>query len=146
MIVVDAGGALENAIVGELMCGWAEKRGVAGIVIDGAIRDSESLSEGDFPVYAAGVTHRGPWKDGPGEINVVVSVGGMVVHPGDLVAGDHDGIVAISPEDAERVITATEAHNRKEQATLVAIAAGTWDRKWVDEMLKARGCDLSRVS
>ena len=71
VIVVDAGGALENAIIGELMSGWAEKRGVAGMVIDGAIRDSEALSEGDFPVYAAGVTHRGPWKDGPGEINVV---------------------------------------------------------------------------
>ena len=64
---------------------------------------------------AAGVTHRGPYKDGPGEINVVVSVGGMVVRPGDLVAGDHDGVVAI--------------------------AAGTWDRTWVDEALKARGCD-----
>jgi RraA family protein len=146
VIIVDAGGALENAIVGELMCGWAEKRGVAGIVIDGAIRDSESLSDGDFPVYAAGVTHRGPWKDGPGEINVAISVDGMVVHPGDLIAGDHDGIVAISPADAERVITATEAHNRKEQASMQAIAAGNWDRKWVDEMLKARGCDLSRVS
>jgi RraA family protein len=142
VIVVDAGGALENAIIGELMAGWAEKRGVAGIVIDGAIRDSEALSEGDFPVYAAGVTHRGPYKDGPGEINVTVSVGGMVVRPGDLVAGDHDGIVAIAPEDAERVIAASEAQHRKEQASLEAIAAGTWDRKWVDVALKARGCDM----
>ena len=146
VIVVDAGGALDNAIIGELMSGWAQKRGVAGIVIDGAIRDSEILSDGDFPVYAAGVTHRGPWKDGPGEINVVVSVGGMVVSPGDLVAGDHDGVVAIRPEDAERVIAGAEAQHKKEQAALAAIAAGTWDRKWVDEALKARGCDLSRVS
>ena len=141
VIVVDAGGALENALVGELMAGWARKRGVAGFVIDGAIRDSEALSEGDFPVYAAGVTHRGPWKDGPGEINVVVSIAGMVVCPGDLVAGDHDGVVAIPAEDAERVIAAAEAQNRKEQAALAAIGAGTWDRSWVDEALKARGCD-----
>ncbi len=146
VIVVDAGGALENAIIGELMSGWAEKRGVAGIVIDGAIRDSETLSEGDFPVYAAGVTHRGPWKDGPGEINVPVSIGGMVVNPGDLVAGDHDGVIAISPEDAERVIAAAEAQYKRERAALAAIAAGDWDRKWVDEALKARGCDLSQVS
>src|SRR5512137_2904717 len=82
VIVVDAGGALENAIIGELMAGWAAKRGVAGIVIDGAIRDSEVLSAGDFPVYAAGVTHRGPWKDGPGEINVPVCIDGMAVMPG----------------------------------------------------------------
>ena len=92
VIVVDAGGALENAIIGELMAGWAQKRGLAGFVIDGAIRDSEALAEGDFAVYAAGVTHCGPYKDGPGEINVVVTVGGMVVRPGDLVAGDHDGV------------------------------------------------------
>ena len=143
VIVVDAGGALENAIIGELMSGWAQKRGVAGFVIDGAIRDSEALAEGDFPVYAAGVTHRGPYKDGPGEINVVVAVGGMVVRPGDLVAGDHDGVVAIAQEDAERVIAAAEAQHRKEQAALAAIAAGAWDRGWVDEALKARGCDMT---
>ena len=141
VIVVDAGGALENALIGELMAGWAQKRGVAGFVIDGAIRDSEALADGDFPVYAAGVTHRGPYKDGPGEINVVVSVGGMVVRPGDLVAGDHDGVVAISQEDAERVITAAEAQHKKEQASLAAIGAGTWDRRWVDEALEARGCN-----
>jgi len=141
VIVVDAGGALENAIIGELMAGWARKRGIAGFVIDGAIRDSQALAEGDFPVYAAGVTHRGPYKDGPGEINVVVSVGGMVVRPGDLVAGDHDGVVAIAPGDAEQVIAAAEAQHRKEQASMAAIAAGTWDRRWVDEALRARGCD-----
>ena len=141
VIVVDAGGALEQALIGELMSGWAQKRGVAGFVIDGAIRDSEALSEGDFPVYAAGVTHRGPYKDGPGEINVVVSVAGMVVRPGDLVAGDHDGVVAIAQEEAEQVIAAAEAQHRKEQAALAAIAAGTWDRRWVDDALKARGCE-----
>jgi len=145
VIMVDAGGALDNAIIGELMSSWAAKRGVAGIVIDGAIRDSEALSDGDFPVYAAGVSHRGPWKDGPGEINVVVSIGGMVVRPGDLVAGDHDGLIAIAPEDAEGVITAAEAQYKKEQAAMADIKAGTWDRKWVDEALAARGCDLSRV-
>lgn len=142
VIVVDAGGALDNAIIGELMSSWAAKRGVAGIVIDGAIRDSEALAEGDFPVYAAGVTHRGPWKDGPGEINVVVTVGGMVVRPGDLIAGDHDGLVAIAQEDAEGVIWAAEAQHRKEQSMMQAIAAGTWDRQWVDEALRARGCEV----
>ena len=142
VIVVDAGGALDNAIIGELMAGWAEKRGVAGFVIDGAIRDSEALAEGDFPVYAAGVTHRGPWKDGPGEINVTVTVGGMVVNPGDLVAGDFDGVVAIPQAEAEQVIAAAAAPHRKEAASMQAIKAGTWDRRWVDEALKARGCEM----
>ena len=142
VIVVDAGGALDNAIIGELMAGWAEKRGVAGFVIDGAIRDSEALGEGDFPVYAAGVTHRGPWKDGPGEINVTVTVGGMVVSPGDLVAGDFDGVVAIPQAEAEAVIAAAEAQHRKEAASMKAIEAGTWDRRWVDEALRSRGCEM----
>lgn len=141
VIVVDAGGVLDNAIIGELMAGWAQKRGVAGMVIDGAIRDSEILAEGSFPIYAAGVTHRGPYKDGPGEINVIVAVGGMVVRPGDLIAGDMDGLVAIPQEEAAQVIAAAEAQHRKEQATMEAIKSGTWDRRWVDEVLKARGCD-----
>jgi RraA family protein len=140
VLVVDAGGALDHAMIGELMASWARKRGVAGFVIDGAIRDSHALHELDIPVFAAGVTHRGPYKDGPGELNVVVSVAGMIVRPGDLIAGDHDGVVAISPQDAEAVIGAAEAQNRKEQAAMAAIAAGTWDRRWVDETLAARGC------
>jgi RraA family protein len=142
VLVIDAGGALDHAMIGELMAGWAKKRGIAGFVIDGAIRDSEELSQGDYPVYAAGVTHRGPYKDGPGEINAVVSIAGMVVRPGDLIAGDHDGVLAIAREDAERVIADAEAQYRKEQAAMAAIQAGTWDRKWVDETLRARGCDL----
>ena len=145
VLVIDAGGALDHAIIGELMAGWAKKRGIAGFVIDGAIRDSNELSQGDYPVYAAGVTHRGPYKDGPGEINVAVSIGGMVVRPGDLIAGDHDGVLAIPREDAERVIADAEAQNRKEQAAMAAIQAGTWDRKWVDESLKARGCEMGAV-
>ena len=140
VLVVDAGGALDHAMIGELMASWARKRGVAGFVIDGAIRDSHALHELDIPVFAAGVTHRGPYKDGPGELNVVVSMAGMIVRPGDLIAGDHDGVVAISPQDAEAVIGAAEAQNRKEQAAMAAIAAGTWDRRWVDETLAARGC------
>src|SRR6266700_7177744 len=78
VIVVDAGGDLTSAIIGELMVAHARKRGVAGCVIDGAIRDSAAIGAGEFPVFAAGVTHRGPYKDGPGEINVAIAIGGMV--------------------------------------------------------------------
>ena len=76
VIVVDAGGMLEQAIIGEIMTSLAAKRGVAGFVIDGAIRDARSSPPRPFPVYARGVTHRGPYKNGPGEINVPVSIGG----------------------------------------------------------------------
>ena len=143
VILVDAGGALDQAIIGEIMTAIAAKRGIAGMVIDGAIRDVDAIAAKDFPVYACGVTHRGPYKDGPGEINVTVSIAGMVVNPGDIIVGDGDGIVAIPQADAERVIALTVAQKNKEEATLAAIASGgKVDREWVDKMLRDKGCSL----
>jgi RraA family protein len=143
VIVVDAGGSLDQAIIGEIMSALAKSRGIAGIVIDGAIRDVDAISAGDFPVYARGVTHRGPYKDGPGEINVAVSIAGMVVNPGDIIVGDGDGLVAIPQADAERIIALTVAQKDKEEATLAAIASGKGiDRAWVDKMLRDKGCSL----
>lgn len=81
VIVVDAGGDLTQAIIGELMMRHAQKRGIAGLVINGAIRDLGTIGADVYPVYAAGVTHRGPYKDGPGEINVTIAIDGMVVQP-----------------------------------------------------------------
>ncbi len=143
VILVDAGGGLDQAIIGEIMSSIAKKRGIAGIVIDGAIRDVDAIGAGDFPVYACGVTHRGPYKDGPGEINVTISIAGMIVNPGDIIVGDADGVVAISQADAERVIALTVAQKEKEEAILAAIASGTAvDRSWVDKMLRDKGCSL----
>ena len=85
VIVVDAGGFGDHAIIGELMMSRARQRGVAGIVIWGAIRDSAEIAAGTYPVYASGVTHRGPYKNGPGEINVPINMGGMPVNPGDII-------------------------------------------------------------
>ena len=99
IIVVDAQGDMTNSILGELMCYYAMKKGIAGMIIDGAIRDVDTISELNFPMYAKGVQPKGPYKDGPGEINVPVSCGGMVVNPGDIIVGDLDGVVVISPED-----------------------------------------------
>ena len=78
VIVVDAGGDLTNALIGEIMVGEAKLKGFGGIVINGAIRDSAVIRKDGFPVFAAGVTHRGPYKDGPGEINVPIAIDGMV--------------------------------------------------------------------
>ncbi len=142
VILVDAGGALDHAIIGEIMSSHARKRGIAGMIIDGAIRDLDAISAGDFPVYACGVTHRGPYKDGPGEINVTVSIAGMIVNPGDIIVGDADGVVAIPQADAERIIALTVAQKEKEEAALAAIARGDIDRSWVDKLLLDKGCAL----
>ena len=95
VIVVDGGGDLTNALFGEIMVATAVKIGVAGIVLNGAVRDSEEIGQGEFPLYAAGVTHRGPYKDGPGEINVPIAIDGMVIQPGDLIVGDADGLLCV---------------------------------------------------
>ncbi|ARP94181.1 RraA family protein [Bordetella genomosp. 13] len=140
VIVVDAGGDLTNAIIGEIMVAYAARRKLGGIVINGAIRDSATLRRGSFPVYAAGVTHRGPYKDGPGVINGAISLAGMVIEPGDLVIGDEDGLLCVPYKQVEEVLAATRAKHHVEEKMMADIAAGTLDTGWVDARLKALGC------
>lgn len=134
VMVVDADGETSNALVGGIMTFGAAQMGLAGMVLDGAIRDVAEIRERTFPVYARGVSHRGPFKDGPGEINVPVTVGGMVVNPGDIVAGDQDGLIAFAPSLAEDVIAKALAQHAKEEATMQAIREGRWDRSFVDAL------------
>ncbi|WP_233848943.1 RraA family protein [Paraburkholderia sp. HD33-4] len=134
VLVIDAGGDLNNAVVGGILSFYAASVGVAGLVIDGAIRDVAEIREREFPVYARGVTHRGPYKDGPGEINVPVSVGGMVVNPGDIVVGDQDGLLAIAQVDVEFVIEKALAVLKAEAETMRAMREGRWDRAFVDAL------------
>lgn len=132
VLVIDGGGELSQALMGEIMATYAESLGVEGLVIDGAIRDVASIRARDFPVYARGVTHRGPYKSGPGEINVPVCIGGMVVNPGDIVVGDEDGVLAIPRADAASVLAAARKQETREAEALRSIAEGRFDRAWVE--------------
>ncbi len=134
VLVIDAGGDLNNAVVGGILSFYAASIGVVGVVIDGAIRDVAEIREREFPVYARGVTHRGPYKDGPGEINVPVSVGGMVVNPGDILVGDQDGLLAIPQESVEQLIEKARAHLAAEAQTIRAMKEGRWDRAFIDAL------------
>ncbi len=142
VIVVDAGGDLTNAIVGEIMLRLARVKGISGFIIDGAIRDSAAFLAGDFPIYAKGITHRGPYKDGPGEINVPVSVGGMLVSPGDLIVGDEDGLAVVPVDSAEEILMKVREQEQKEHEIMASIDNGTVDRSWVDVALKQKGCEI----
>lgn len=126
VIVVDGGGDETRALVGEIMLNIAKYRGAAGYVIDGAIRDAGALAASDFPVFARTAIHRGPYKNGPGEINVPVSIGGMVVLPGDIIVGDEDGVVAFSQAIAPGLLEAVKAQIKREEDTLVAIREGRY--------------------
>jgi RraA family protein len=141
VIVVDGGGDLSNALVGEIMVATAVKIGVAGIVLNGAVRDSEEIGQGGFPLYAAGVTHRGPYKDGPGEINVPIAIDGMVIHPGDLIVGDADGVLCVPQQEAEEILAATRKKMELEKQMLADIAAGRLDTTWIDATLQRIGCN-----
>jgi regulator of RNase E activity RraA len=142
VIVVDAGGDLTNAIIGELMLNHAMKRGIGGFVIYGAIRDTAAIRAGALPVFAAGVTHRGPYKDGPGEINLPIPLGGMVVAAGDLILGDDDGVVCVPIGDCEATLAAATAKPTAEQRQMADTLAGRGDRGWVDAALVRLGCEM----
>jgi RraA family protein len=104
VIVVDGGGALDRALWGDKMAKLALERGVAGLVVDGAIRDAEGIEDLSFPVFAAGVTPTPPRRDRKGEVGVPVTCGGLTVRPGDVVYGDGDGVVVVPSERHDEIL------------------------------------------
>jgi len=127
VIVVDGGGDTSRALIGEIMMNLALSRGAAGFVIDGAVRDAAALAVSDLPVFARAAFHRGPYKNGPGELNVPISIGGMVVNPGDIVVGDADGVVAFSYATGRDILDAVRVQQQEEAAILKSIRDGTYD-------------------
>jgi RraA family protein len=142
IIVVNGEGNMDHSLCGEIIFRYAIKRGIGGIVVDGCIRDAYSLKKLNLPVYARGVNPKGPYKNGPGEINVTVCCGGQVVFPGDIICGDEDGIVVIRPHDAKELLEKAIQHNKKEVIAFKEIEAGTFDRSWVDKALTEKGCEI----
>jgi len=105
VLVIDAQGELNTAVWGELTTYCAYHKGLAGVVIDGAIRDAMKIARHPLPVYARAVVPNGGGAEYLGEINVTVSCGGQVVRPGDWLIGDADGVV-VAP--AEKLADALE--------------------------------------
>lgn len=103
-------------------------------MVDGAIRDVGEIREREFRVYARGVNHRGPYKNGPGEINLPVCIGGMVVNPGDIIVGDLDGLLAFPAGEAAALIDKALAQQKKEEAQMEEIRAGRRGRSFLDAL------------
>jgi 4-hydroxy-4-methyl-2-oxoglutarate aldolase len=139
VIVVDGKGDLSCALTGALMAAHAHKAGIAGFVIDGAVRDTEDCARGDFPVFAAGANPNGPLKNSGGRINWPVSLAGTTVNPGDLVVGDADGVVVVPRETAAEIVGAAQAKVDAEAERMKAIGRGELAQAWVAEGLKAVG-------
>lgn len=139
ILVVDGDGETSNALVGELIMLYAQQRGCAGFVIDAAIRDSAAFAAADFPCYGRALSHRGPYKNGPGQMNVPVSIDGQVINPGDLIVGDEDGVVNFAQADAAALIEAARATQAKEDGIKAEIANGRVEQAWLDAVLKPHG-------
>lgn len=142
VIVVNADADTTRGVCGENMIEIAKKRGVHGFVVDGAIRDSANArSRTDFAVFARSAEANAAYKfNSPGEINVPVSIGGIVVYPGDIIVGDEDGIVAIRPQYAEGIADEVEKLMEKQAANLELIKKGISDRSWMAKYLEDAGC------
>ena len=140
ILVVDGKGDRTCALMGSIMINACKKLGIAGVVLDASVRDTEELRELGFPVYAVGANPNGPTKNVPGRINWPISCGGVAVSPGDLVVGDADGVVVIEREKAESLLAPAAKKVADERIRLSGIAAGKNIRpKWLEPSLRLAG-------
>ena len=129
VIVIDGAGYADRALVGGMMLAYAEERGLAGFVVNGAVRDLDDIEASPLPVFALAATPLGPYREGPGEINVPVVCGGQVVMPGDILVGDSDGIVVIPRRDAADLLSAVRKNLSMEQDEMRRMKEGTYEQE-----------------
>jgi 4-hydroxy-4-methyl-2-oxoglutarate aldolase len=140
VIIVDGKGDLGSALMGEIMCHQAVALGVAGVVIDGAVRDSEAIRELGLPMFAAGLNPNGPTKFVPGRLNHPISIGGVSVQPGDLVVGDADGVTVIERAKAAALLPLAAEKVAAESKRIADIKSRKALRPgWLDGALRAAG-------
>ena len=124
VVVIDAAGYKDVAVIGERLAHYMKLRGAKGIVVDGAVRDSIGIVDEGIATFSRSTCIRIFGSVGPGAINVPVTCGGVVVNPGDIVCGDADGIVIIPRADAQRVANLADEHLAGELARLRDVEAG----------------------
>lgn len=140
VIVVDGKGDLSSALMGEIMSQQAVALGVAAVVIDGAVRDSEAIRELGFPMFAAGLNPNGPTKSVAGRLNHPISIGGVTVSPGDLVVGDADGVTVIEREKAAAMLPLAAEKVAAETKRIADIKSRKALRPgWLDGALRTAG-------
>jgi 4-hydroxy-4-methyl-2-oxoglutarate aldolase len=126
VLVIGTEAYLGTAVIGDLMTGMVRNRGVAGVVTDGAVRDTPGIIEVGLPVYAAGVSPNSPQQHGPGTVGLPIAFGGATINPGDVIVGDTDGIVVVPAAELETV-TAHVKRIREAEAGLEADVKGGLD-------------------
>ncbi|WP_415913759.1 RraA family protein, partial [Paraburkholderia sp. J63] len=120
----DAKGFLEAGPWGDVLTEQAKHQGLAGLVINGAVRDARAIIEMGFPVFCRGLSIKGTGKNQPGKLNVPVCIGDVVIHPGDVIIGDMDGVVVVRPDELDEVVCKSRAREEKEAQFRAGIRAG----------------------
>lgn len=138
-LVIAGDGEIDRALFGEILMTIAKKRGAVAAIVDGAVRDIDAFDRESFPCWARGVSLRGPFKDGPGTINQPITIGGMEVHPGDIIVADIDGVIAIPRDLAQDAIRLGKEKQLQEEKMIAAILSDQYDDSWVDKTLKEKG-------
>ena len=140
VLVVDGKADRTCALMGAIMLTACKKMGIAGVVLDGAHRDTEEILELGFPLYSVGSNPNGPTKFIPGRINWPISCGGVAVNPGDLIVGDADGVVVVEREKAESLLDLAHKKVEDERARIADIVLGKNLRApWLEGSLRAAG-------
>ena len=143
VLVVSNEGDNTRALMGEIMMAYLRyTKKVAGIVLDGPIRDIDEIGKWDFPVYATGTTPGGPYKEGPGEVNVPVACGEISVNPGDIILADPDGVIVIPRKDAAQILEDAKKFQAADEGKLAASKNGTAKREWVEKTLAAKEFEI----
>ncbi|SQI40438.1 4-hydroxy-2-oxoglutarate aldolase [Leminorella richardii] len=124
VLVLDCKGFLEAGVWGDVLTTQALNIGLAGILVNGAVRDAEAIARLGFPVFSRGLSIKGTGKAQPGRINVPVTIGDVTVAPGDIVIGDRDGVAIVPADSAERALELSLARERKEDAFKDKITQG----------------------
>lgn len=124
VLVVDAKGFLEAGPWGDVLTAQALKLGLAGLLVHGAVRDASAIIDSGFPVFCRGLSIKGTGKHQPGSVNVPVVIGDVVIHPGDIVVGDRDGVAIVPCARLDEVIASSLAREAKEAQMRVAIEQG----------------------
>jgi 4-hydroxy-4-methyl-2-oxoglutarate aldolase len=137
IIVADCSGGYEAGYWGDLLTTGAMKKGVAGLVIDGCVRDADEIEVLGFPVFSRGLCIKGTGKDPEGSLNEPITIGEVTIYPGDFIVGDRDGVVVIPKDRIAETIEKAKAREAKEAQTRAALHTGLtslqiygWDKKF----------------
>jgi regulator of RNase E activity RraA len=142
VIVISGSFEMVYSLWGGVMSAMAKKKGIAGVVTDGLVRDVQQTREVGLPMFAIGLTPSGPSKNGVGQINTTIACGNVVVSPGDIILGDEDGVVVIPKDEAAAVLERTRARAELEATWFERIERGELFLMETDDELRALGAHL----